>query len=341
MKEFRCLSFVLLIVTSLILIGCKQNEEATVKSFMNANLHGKAEDAYQYLSASDKKTITINEYKEKYQSPIALVLGQKAIYKIVNTTTKADTAVVTVEITMPDASGMVQELIGVAFANAFNKDATPINQKEIADRIANKELPLKKEEQQIKLVKESAEWKVNLELEKKEQISHLMTEAEELRGQKKLLGALDKYNKVMELDAKIVEAQKASVEIQKDIASLEAKQSYIENIALYDLKSSYYSTYLDDKVPGVEFKLKNNGDRILKEVEVSVYFKDKDGNIISEKSYFPILNSTYVFRDNNKPLKPNYIWQMERGKFYKADSVPTEWKEGAVSAKITNIEFEE
>ena len=35
----------------------------------------------------------------------------------------------------------------------------------------------------------------------------------------------------------------------------------------------------------------------------------------------------------------NYIWQMERGKFYKADSAPSEWKEGSASAKITDIEF--
>lgn len=43
---------------------------------------------------------------------------------------------------------------------------------------------------------------------------------------------------------------------------------------------------------------------------------------------------------DNKPLKPNYIWQLERGKFYQAKSVPDEWKAGSVSAKITDLEFE-
>ena len=32
---------------------------------------------------------------------------------------------------------------------------------------------------------------------------------------------------------------------------------------------------------------------------------------------------------------------MEQGKFYQAKSVPSEWKEGMIEAKITNIEFEE
>ena len=112
------------------------------------------------------------------------------------------------------------------------------------------------------------------------------------------------------------------------------------SIELYDLKAKYYKTYLDKHVPGVEFKIRNKGNRVLNKVEVTVYFDDEGGNTIAEESYTPVLVSKYSFRDN-KPLKPNYVWQQERGKFYKADSVPSEWKEGAVAAKITDIEFAE
>jgi len=127
---------------------------------------------------------------------------------------------------------------------------------------------------------------------------------------------------------------------QKENQEFEEKQAYIKYVVLYDLKAGYYKTYLEEKIPGVEFKLKNKGDRTLKEVEVTVYFKDAAGTIIAEEDYHPVLVTKYSLSGDNKPLKPNYVWQMERGKFYKADSVPSEWKEGAVSAKITNIEFE-
>lgn len=40
-----------------------------------------------------------------------------------------------------------------------------------------------------------------------------------------------------------------------------------------------------------------------------------------------------------RPLKPNYIWQMEGGKFYGAENVPTEWATGRADARITDIEF--
>jgi len=42
---------------------------------------------------------------------------------------------------------------------------------------------------------------------------------------------------------------------------------------------------------------------------------------------------------DNKPLKPNYIWKLEQGRFMQAKSVPSEWKQGSVAAKITDIEF--
>ena len=167
-----------------------------------------------------------------------------------------------------------------------------------------------------------------------------MAEADALRKSKKLEGAIAKYEKVLELDAQMVNAQESIGEVKSEIKQIEEKQSYIDNVVLYDLQSRCYETYLEKRVPGVEFKIKNKGNRTLKEVKVTVYFKDASGTIIAEKTYHPVLVTKYSFSGDNKPLKPNYIWQMERGKFYKADSVPTEWKEGAVSAKITNIEFE-
>jgi hypothetical protein len=74
-------------------------------------------------------------------------------------------------------------------------------------------------------------------------------------------------------------------------------------------------------------------------VEVTVYFKDVNDAIIFEEDFLPVLVSDYSFNDN-KPLKPNYVWSIGRGKYYPVEEVPSEWKYGSVSAKITDIEFE-
>jgi hypothetical protein len=131
---------------------------------------------------------------------------------------------------------------------------------------------------------------------------------------------------------------KAAEPDKTDEALLKAKQDYIKNLEIYDFKARYRDSILDGRIPGVEFKIKNNGSETLDEVKVTVYFKNAKGNTIAEEDYFPVLVSSFSL-SNNKPLKPNYIWQMERGKFYGAKSVPSEWKEGEAEIRITDLRF--
>jgi hypothetical protein len=90
---------------------------------------------------------------------------------------------------------------------------------------------------------------------------------------------------------------------------------------------------------GVTFKLRNNGRRTLDRVKVVIYFKDANGRIIAEEDYLPVLVSEYRYSSDNKPLRPGYIWQMERGRFYSAKSVPSEWKDGAAEARVVDASF--
>lgn len=94
---------------------------------------------------------------------------------------------------------------------------------------------------------------------------------------------------------------------------------------------------LDCRVPGALFRLRNTGGRSLDKVEVTVYFKDAQGQVIAEEEYIPVLVSEFSFSGDNKPLKPGYVWQMEKGKFYSAKSVPSEWQEGNIEASLTDI----
>lgn len=120
----------------------------------------------------------------------------------------------------------------------------------------------------------------------------------------------------------------------------EEKDLYIaKSLRLYDVEVKYMASVLDGRVPGVVFKIKNEGDRSLDKVEVTVYFKDASGAVIAEEDYLPVLTSRYS--RSSKPLKPGYVWQMESGKFYSAKSVPSEWEEGRAEARITDIRFSE
>ena len=119
-----------------------------------------------------------------------------------------------------------------------------------------------------------------------------------------------------------------------------AKAAYIDdNLELYEVLAKYVNISSDEQVPGVRFKLRNNGERSLDRVEVTFYFKDENGNIISEKDFLPV--SVNKYSSDSKPLRPGYIWQMQQDRWKGADEVPSEWKEGSIETSITDIRFTE
>jgi hypothetical protein len=151
----------------------------------------------------------------------------------------------------------------------------------------------------------------------------------------------DMFDRIKQANTRSLQLDKSAQSNSSSSAEalLKAKQDYIKNLEIYDFKARYYESVLDGRIPGVEFKIKNNGAETLDEVKVTVYFKNAQGNTIAEVDYFPVHVSK--FSSDSKPLKQNYIWQMERGKFYSAKSVPSEWKEGAAEIRITDFRFED
>lgn len=347
--------FAIVCLISLTILGCGKlsgpSPNEVLDNYLDASLKGRYKEAYSYVSAEDKAIKDLQSYlkeNENEDSPFAQAIVSRVSYKILKLEKSDKKATADVEITLPDFGSIFADIMGAAFISAFGGGDDKEMEKILAKKFENGEVPLITKKETFSLVKEEDGWKVFLDWktekikkERQAEIQALLAEAEELKKSKKLHGAAEKYEQILELDSEMVDAKERLKETKKEIKSFEEKQAYVKNVVLYDLKAMYYKTYLEEKVPGVKFKLKNKGNRTLKKVEVTVYFKDANGTIIAEEDYHPVLVTEYSFIGDNKPLKPNYIWQMERGKFYKADSVPSEWKEGAASAKITNIEFEE
>jgi len=130
-----------------------------------------------------------------------------------------------------------------------------------------------------------------------------------------------------------------SGEVAGDAPSAEEKAYIRDHVALYDLEGKYYDSMLDGRVPGVDFKIKNNGNRTLNEVKVLIRFQDAAGKDIAEEEFYPVLVSEYNYSGDNTPLRPNYIWQQEQDRFYTAKKVPSEWQSGKVTGQIVDIEF--
>ena len=359
------------------LCGCDQIEEITapgpeevIGQYLSAIIKGNSSEMYDMLSEKDKAVITKNDFIARTENlgGVLAVLLSSATYKVNSVTITDNQARVSVDLTTPDPGPFMAELMGAAFLSAFSgeegSEKTNEVNRQLKEAIEAKRkdgnLPTVTNTETYELLKESDGWKVftneakqvrekeereeqeKINKEKQERATQarvLVREARQLKRNKNLLGAKDKYNEALLLESEMVEANEGIEEVNKELAEIKAQQAYIDKVKLYDLKSKYYESLLQGRVPGVKFKIKNTGDRILNKVEVTVYFKDAKGNVIFEEDYRPVNTHAISFTGDDKPLKPNYVWQMERGQFYPAKSVPSEWETGSVSAKITDIEF--
>ena len=115
-------------------------------------------------------------------------------------------------------------------------------------------------------------------------------------------------------------------------------KEYIKNkIKLFELEAKVYnkSEYNPKGTPGVKFSIKNLGDKTLNEIEVMVYFLDKNGLAFAEKKFFPVSKLSY---GGYKSLKPNYTYRLDEGTFNAIDNLGDEWS-GKIKIEVTNIEF--
>lgn len=340
MKARILINFSVALILSIISSCSSESPKSVLGRYLDAKFSSNYELSYTALSSADKSVKSLEEYLEENGSAESAGLSKsfsgKSTYKIISVTQEDTKAFAVVELTVPDVMKITGELMGSLLSNFLDKG---FDEQKFEAMIEEKyaDFPMITEIDTIQLVKENEGWHIFLDWETEGKIEKLLSDAKELIDAKELYGAIEKYENILKLNPNMAEAQTGLEETKKVVKEFEEKQAYIDFIDLYDLQAKYYDTFLDGRVPGITFKLKNNGDRTLKNVEVTVYFKGVDGEIIFEEDFFPI--SEYSF-DNNKPLKPNYVWSIGSGKFYKAEKVPSEWKPGSVSAKITDIEFE-
>ncbi len=339
--------YILFVLSTFLFAGCSQigsSPEYALSMYLDAFLLGNYEEAYRFISTEDKRTKNLQEYLAEQSNGVlafAQALSSKTSYEIKEMTLTGNQAKAKIAVTAPNFGAIFIDVMGVAFKYVFGDEENEENMvKMLEEKYRDKELPMTTTIQTLDLVKENNGWKVFLDWEVKETINTTMKEAKQLEEEEKLFEAKEKYQLILELDSNLVEAFRKVEELDKEIISLNEKQEYIPKVKLYALTAKYHTIFSDDKVLGVKFKLKNNGDRNLTKVEVTVYFKDAKGEIIAEEIYNPILVNEYSFLSKSDPLKPNYIKEFEASSYFSSSSVPSEWQEGNAVAKITDIEFE-
>lgn len=172
-------------------------------------------------------------------------------------------------------------------------------------------------------------------------IGDLEREAEELLKNKKFQKALEKYKEIGNIPSGVESSETGIKNTKKAMEDFTEKMHYLDKVEITDFIAKRIDTYLKEGIPSIRISLKNKGDRSLDMVKVTVYFQDKNGQTIFEEHFSPVLVSDYSFSGNNKPLKPGYVYEMEKDKFFTIKSELSEWSEGKAKAKIVDIKFSE
>jgi len=345
------LSLVLFIMLS----GCDQISQITqqppenvLNEYFDALTNQDYAVAYSKLSQSDVNYSSLADYQTTFtdDSPFITIFLANTNYVVQSVSPAGNNAVAIVNKTEPDAAKIAQEFMAAAFTSAFsgNSDSNDLEQA-FVEKYSQGNMPLKTTQEQYNLVKQEDGWRVFVDLRgiderkaREEKIKTMLSDAEALKDNRNYVRAVEIYNEILTEDENNTEAIEALNETESEIAEQKEKQDYIQFVTLFDFEARRIDTYSDKGLPAVTFAVKNEGNRTLNKVEVTVYFKDENGNTFFEEDYFPVLVSSYSL-SNNKPLKPNYVQRQEKGKYYTIKELGDEWKAGAAEALVTDIEF--
>jgi hypothetical protein len=328
-----CLAALVLFYT-----GCSfgPDPQKVLSQYLDDFYHGNYEKAYALLSSKDKTVRSLQEFsgdKAEFNA-MRKAMSNKITFKVKDVKVTGDKALATVDVTMPDLTAAMDDLMAAAFSQAFGggKPDEKAMEKKITEKMNDKNLPTTTTTEQFDLLKEKDGWRIYMGWENEKKIEQLKAEAEKLDKQKKFIEARAKYSEILSLSSRNKEAPKKIKALDEKIVKYKEKQAYFPNIEIRDVNIG--KSVLG--IVGVFGEIKNKGDKSLKRVEITTYCLDKDGKVVFEKTFLPVLVSEYSFGfRGNKPLKPNYSEKFG----YKLDDAPSDWN-GNVRVEVTDIEFD-
>jgi hypothetical protein len=359
-----------------LLIGCDQIQELSqptaeqvLTQYFDAQRNADFPAIHSLLAETDRDYRSIQQLQSSDSDrKLARVIRRRISYKIASVSAGETRVSALVEVTEPDAKAIVTEFMGMALQEVLQGGEADM-ENNLEKMFEPDNLPMKTNLEEFVLVKENDGWHVLEDFKRKDdeeaervaeeaervakeeriaaeekarkqKVRDLLGKARELESERGFVKAVAAYSNVLSVDPENETAKEGLSKIEAAIQKEKEQLAYIPKVKLFEFEATKIDTYTKKGVPAVRFAIKNEGNRSLNKVKVTIYFQDSAGNNIFEKEYTPVLVSEYNFR-NNMPLKPNYVKRQEEGTYYTIEDLGKEWKVGAARAVITEIEFTE
>lgn len=115
------------------------------------------------------------------------------------------------------------------------------------------------------------------------------------------------------------------------------EKAYLPNIEVTNFFTARKKIFSKEKIV-TQFGIKNNGDKALDKVALTVYFLDAEDKPIYEETY-ALVNSDGIV-SFGETLKPGQTKELKGNHFYELDKDLPEWKDGNAKFEITEIKFD-
>jgi len=303
-----------------------------VAAFMDAQIKGDVTQAYSLLSDDDRAAMTLEEWQAVRSSGDEISVAHIS-YSIDRMQETQDAAEAVLRVEMPDLAGLMASMLGQVLTGDVDVEAA------LEARVAAGGLPTVTTTLTVNLVRDADGWHVHQNL----RAVALMTEALELEENGNRSLALDRLREALAITpdspelAETIAAMEARTEAEEERLRAEAAMAqYRGNILVEELRVFPAQTAFGESVIGLSGRIRNTGDRTLRQVQIIVYFLDDQGNEIGEKDFNPVLYfEDNLFGGDDAPLRPNYIEDFS----YSLADAPTTWGGSLYRVELGTIEF--
>ena len=115
---------------------------------------------------------------------------------------------------------------------------------------------------------------------------------------------------------------------------------YAQLLDIEVTSARYIDTYTSGRLPGMRFRIKNEGSRPVEKLRVTAYYKDADDTVVGEQDFNLVSNEGF---DPTGVLRPNYSMRIpgDPDRYLTADQITDDWEPGNVEVEIKDIVFED
>lgn len=325
----------------------QSSPKKAIKEYYDAWYSMDAQKAYESLTQQDKDMLTLEQFTHQYgfNSFEEKLIRSKSSYKIGSIKEKGDKPTAEIKFSVPDSNALMERAFNI-MASFKSPGMTEAQMEEaMLKQIKKEKIATLEMTTEIKLLKDKEGWHVFHDWATEQKVAGLLNTGRAASRNNDPVKAYAAYEEALKLDPNSKEVREGFAKAESGVKKFAEKQAYIKDkIEILDFEAQKYE-YNDLfagklMLPGVKFKLKNNGDKTLRTIQVKITFYDANGAVLTEFKEEPIVAFSFT-----SPLAPGEVWAERDNPPHRpwddTSAWRDQWREGDAKVEVIDVTFKD